>query len=133
TNLTVWDAFQIPFTYVREEAGGNHVMRFGAIVIGYEMDTTSVRMTDDGRRLPHSATRDCDLGSTIVQTAPWTIVEVGKNDQLAEVAQIDATPKYYWWHLQRQSLRVRFAQRIPVTYLVNGMIVPGHVVVAFNH
>jgi hypothetical protein len=131
--LQVWNALRVPFTYMTDDYGTGQVTRFGAIVVGYELNTANSAAPDDGRRLSATAGDACSLGPTIVLMAPVQIIQVGINDQLAGVTQIDPSPEYHWWHLLRQTLQVRFVQRIPVTYLVNSMMVPGHVVVAFSH
>jgi len=132
TWLQVWNAFRIPFWYATKDYDSRAVLRPGAIVVGYELDASAPGAPDDHRRLP-MAVDVCGLGATIVAAAPAQIIELGSNRKLAEVTEIDPSPGYYWWHLPRQTLRVRFVQRVPITYLVNGLMVPGHVVIAFSH
>jgi hypothetical protein len=132
-HLAIENAFQIPFTYETKDIDGAGFARFGAIAVGYELDPRSLGSIDDRRRLPPEVSDACDLGSAITMLAPWAIIEIGYSGQLSGVTQIDPAPDYRWWHLLQRTLRVRFLQRIPATYLVNGTITAGHVVVAFNH
>ena len=103
-------------------------------MVGYELNTSSPGLPDEGRRLPPAAIGSaCSLGPALVAMSPAPIIELGAHGKLAEATPIDPAPAYHWWHLRDQTLRIRFAQRIPAIYLVRGTMIPGHIVVAFSH